>query len=234
MATKPKATPTKRPARKRNGDPKRPGRPHDLDRPVSFGGRTAPASEAIVAIMRSGEPLYLASRACGIHPDTAYNWRADGARISSQMIEDRLTAAQLTDYQRAALAFSEQVSRAEAEAEALMAARLGQVAAGGQVRRRTVTEYDGQGNTILTRVTEETTPPDGKAVAFWLERRSPERWGRAQRIEIAQGADGARVQVESPLEKITEALRGIERRKAAAPALAVVEIETTNHEERSA
>src|SRR5690606_37349896 len=42
-------TTTKRKRRpKRNGDPHHVGRPHDLDRPVTFGGRELTASEAII------------------------------------------------------------------------------------------------------------------------------------------------------------------------------------------
>lgn len=230
-------TTTKRKRRpKRNGDPHHVGRPHDLDRPVTFGGRELTASEAIIAIMRSGEPLYLAARACGLHHDTAYNWRSDGQRIASDLAEHRRELDDLTDYERAALAFSEGVSRAEAEAEALMAARLGQAAAGGTIRRRTVTEYDRNGNALTTKVTEETMPPDPKAAMFWLERRGPERWGRAQRLEHVAGDGPGTVQTDrSPLERLAEQLDAIARRRSAGAArLAAVDVDEVPPAERSA
>lgn len=216
---------------KRNGDPHRPGRPHDLDRPVSFGGQQLGAAEAIVAIMRSGEPLYLAADACGIHKETAYTWRRDGTRIASELHEGRITEDQLTDYERAALAFSDSAMRAEAEAEAMMAARLGAVAAGGHVKRRSVVEYDRDGTEVRRTEYEETLPPEPKALTFWLERRAPERWGRTQRIEHALGVEGPMVQTDRPIERLAEALRAIERRKNAGAKLAAVE--TTAEEQAS-
>lgn len=233
MSAKP--TPTKRAPRKeqpkRNGTPDQPGRPHDLDRPVDFGGKTLPAAEAIVAIMRSGEPLYLAADACGIAKQTAYEWRRVGARVASELLETRVTETDLTDYEAACLRFSDSAMRAEAEAEAMMAARLGAVAAGGHVKRRVVVEYDRNGDEVKRTEYEETMPPDGKALGFWLERRGAPRWGRVQRIEHAIGAEGPVVQTSSPLEQLADKLRAIERRKTAGAKLAAVE---TTAEEQSA
>lgn len=219
---KPKRPPRKRQP-KRNGDPHQPGRPHDLDRPVQFGGTTLGAAEAVTAIMRSGEPLYLAATACGLNPDTCYTWRRDGQRIFTELHEGRRTDTDLTDYERAALAFSESASRAEAEAEAMMAARIGAAAAGGQTKTRTVIEYDADGTEVGRRTTTENVLADPKAAMFWLERRAPQRWGRAQRIELAAGAEGPVVQTESPLQRLTEALGEIERRRSkGTPQLAAV------------
>lgn len=229
-----KAAPAKRQPRKRqpkrNGDPTSAGRPHDLDRPVQFGGTTLPAAEAVAAIMRSGEPLYLAATACGLNPDTCYGWRRDGQRVFSELHEGRITDDQLTDYQRAALRFSEGASRAEAEAEAMMAARIGAAAAGGQVKTRTVIEYDADGNEVARRETRESVLADPKAAMFWLERRAPQRWGRAQRIELAQGADGPVVQTDTPLERLTAALGEIERRRSSGRRQ-LAAVETTATEE---
>lgn len=220
----PPTTPARRKQRpKRNGDPNTRGRPHDLDRPVTFGGQTLPAAQAVVTIMRSGEPLYLAADACGLGRETCYGWRRDGTRIASELHEGRVTPDQLTDYETAAVAFSEGVTRAEAEAEAMMAARLGTVAAGGYVRRRTVTERDGDGNVTLVRETEETMPPDPKALTFWLERRGAARWARTQRVEHALGSGEPRAQTESPLDVLAEKLRAIDRRKTAGAKLTAVE-----------
>jgi hypothetical protein len=229
-----KRTAARKAAPKRNGTPAKPGRPHDLDRPVQFGGTQLPAADAVVAIMSSGEPLSLAARACGLNPDTVYTWRSDGQRIWSQLTEGKLDETKLTDYQAAALRFSEGASRAEAEAEALMAARIGAAAAGGFVQRREVIEYDRDGNELGRKVTEATIPPDPKASMFWLERRASQRWGRAQRIELAAGAEGPVVQTESPLERLSEALAEIEQRRSKGRAqLAAVEITATEEQAAS-
>jgi hypothetical protein len=213
---------------RRNGDPHKPGRPHDLDRPIPQpDGTTIPAAEAIVRQMRTGLPIAQAAKAIGIDRATALGWRGDGATIRQRINDAVLTPDDLTRYQTAALAFFDAALQAEAHAEALYAARLSSAAAGGYVIERVVEEFDRSGNLLGKRVTRQNVPPDTKATTFWLQTRAPERWGRAQRIELGMADGPARVQTDSPLTQLAEALEAIERRKAEGAKLAAVPIEVT-------
>lgn len=221
----------KKPA-KRNGNPRKQGRPHDLDKPVlQPNGTIIEAAEAIVRQLRTGLPLGESALSVGVDRSTAYRWRGDGAATRAALLEQRLQPTDLTDYQHAVVAFYDSATRAEAEAEALNATRLASLARGGHVTTRELIEYDASDNVVSRKVTTATLPPDPKAVMFWLERRAPERWGRSQRIEHALGADGPRVATESPLERIQEALGAIERRKDASRRFSVVDTESEEEDQ---
>ena len=218
---------------KRNGNPGQ-GRPHDLDRPVPQpDGTTTTTAEAIVDQIRTGLPIAESALSVGVDKATAYRWRGDGAAIRSGIFEGRLHPDDLTDYQDACSRFYDDVTRAEAEAEALNATRLSTLATGGHVTTREVIEYDANDNIKSRTVTTATLPPDPKAVMFWLERRASQRWGRTQRIEHALGDGTPIVQTDqgrSPLDKLTAALAAIEQRREAASSI----IEAQATEERSA
>ncbi len=189
------------------------GRPTTLTRPVPVHGDILPQGEAIARMVRTGLSVRDAAKALGLSVDAAYRCLGDGRVVAGLLWEGRLTEDRLTEFQQAALRFYDVVDKAEAEAVALHTSAIARHAQGGNVRRVTTKQYDAQGNQIGETVREEVIPPDLKASTFYVERRRPQEWGRAERHEIALVDGGQVVQTASPLDRLAQALEEIERRR---------------------
>lgn len=214
------------------------GRPTSLDLPVPLHGTVLPQGEAIAKLVRTGLPVKEAAQALGLDYSAAYRCLGDGRVVAGLLWEGRLTEADLTDFQAAALAFYHHVDKAEAEAIALHTSALAKHATGGNVRRRTVTTYDSAGQVTGTQTTEEILPPEVRASTFFLERRRPDEWGRTERREHAIVGGEATVGTARPLDRLLDALDQIERRKAAgagiAAALDAIDVTETDPEQEAA
>ncbi len=190
------------------------GRPTRLAAPIPVHGDVLPQAEAIARLVRTGLSIKDAAKALGLSHDAAYRCLGDGRTVASLLLEGRLTREGLTEFQQAAWTFYDLVDKAEAEALALHTSAIARHAQGGNVRRVTTVNYDAQGNEIGRTEREEIIPPDLKASTFYVERRRPQEWGRAERHEIALVDGGAVVQTASPLDRLAQALEEIERRRS--------------------
>jgi hypothetical protein len=206
------------------------GKPTKLTQATVLHEEVLPHGEAIARLVRTGMPLKEAAMALGLDWSGAYKALGEGRAVASLILEGRHNPDKLTPYQAAALDYFQRVDRAEAEGLALAATALSTVMAGGHVRRRTEILYDAAGNETGRKVVEDVLPPDRQAQQFWLERRRPDLFGRAERVELALGADGPVVQTASPRERLVQALADIERRKTAARDV----IDIPDQEERTA
>jgi hypothetical protein len=206
------------------------GKPTKLTQPTILHGEILPHGEAIARLIRTGMPLREAALALGLDWSGAYKALGEGRAVASMILEGRHDPDKLTPYQAACLDYFHKVDRAEAEGLALVSSALTGLIAGGHVRRRTEVLYDAQGNETGRKVVEDVLPPDRQAQQFWLERRRPDLYGRAERVELALGADGPVVQTASPRDRLIQALADINRRKTAARDV----IDIPDQEERTA
>lgn len=219
MAPRKKAAKRKSAAKKQK--PKRSGRgtvgrPHALDRPIQLpGGGTTTLSRAICNAVQTGVSLATAARAHGTTHQTVLNWRGEGSRLASLRLEGRLPD-KLTAYEDACLTFFDDLERAGASGMTLMAGRLVQLAQGGSRRIEEVL-YDADGNETGRKVRTEQLPPDRAAIVAWLERRHPQEWARAERLDVGPAA-GEPVAQTSPYERLASELAEMARRSSEARA----------------
>lgn len=208
----------------RTGRTKR-GQPTALTRPIPLHGEILPQGEAIAQLIRTGLPIREAARSLGLSHDAAYRCLGDGRVVAGLIHEGRLNRADLTEFQAAALDFYDVVDRAEAEALALHASVHAAIVRGGHVRQRTVIHYDDQGRETGRTVHQDVLPPDRQATEFWMERRRPDLFGRAERLELALGHDSPEVGTARPVDRLREHLADIRRRTEAGRAvLATVDL----------
>ena len=130
---------------------------------------TPERAREIITAVRGGAHREVAAQRVNIGPATLYEWLARGAGRDRR--RDPTTVY---------MEFAEDVKKAEAEWELEQVLNIRQVAQGGQVVSRTTTRRP-DGTTIIH---ETYTPPYWQAMAWLLERKVNERWGRRERIDV--------------------------------------------------
>lgn len=111
---------------------------------------------AILKALKRGATRTAACEKAGIHRATFYEWLKDPTKAT----------------------FSDEVTRAEAEAEIHHTDTIHEAAAGGALILETVNEQYRKGELVGTTTTRRYAPPDAKAAAFWLERRRRQEYGK--------------------------------------------------------
>lgn len=235
------------------GRPTRIDQVHEIDRRT---GREITIGEAITRYLQQGNYLETACALVTIDKSTVLAWLRDGARIHERRLAG-LSSRSLSKYQRLAQAFSLEVRKAMAEAEARDIQNLARLALGG-IPQQTVTEKlvartDAAGNFLRHPETDEilydvaerttrssTTLPDAKVLEWRLERRFPDRWGRWDRVDVDISGGGLDAEVGAdPVDEFLVALEAINRRKKeamaqleAAGALDVIDVDVLDETER--
>lgn len=165
----------------------RTGRPNKLDAVATRrrDGTPVTVAEQIIERVQLGMTHATAARSAGVSRDTMHRWRLDGARLRALQASGELRRP--TANQQRLIDFSDNLDRAEAEAEAIRLGIVQGAAIGGGTITKTTRKVDTQGNILETTTVTETIRPDWRAAAWWLERR---RDGYTPRVELT-GADGA-------------------------------------------
>lgn len=141
----------------------------------------------IVDTVRGGSSQETAAAAAGISRRQLLRWLARGrvALAATDDGDDGHDPSQAPDADRpyAKLAYEVDIAHAGAEVDA--AAGILEMARGGQlVEESTVSRRDGSEETR-----KRYAPPDWRALAFWLERRRPDTWGRGPSTIVVPPAD---------------------------------------------
>jgi hypothetical protein len=132
----------------------------------------------------AGVSLGTAAELVGIHPTCAREWMQRGKGEDQHRPQTPLYKA-----------FSEAITKAQAQDQVRRIARLEQAGRGGAVvYRETTTHRDGS-----TTVRERFEPPNIQADMFHLERRYHEDWGRKDRVDL-------KVTIQQTAQKVAEAL----------------------------
>jgi len=125
----------------------------------------------ICAPISKGAYFKPAVECVGVTDRTGYNWLARGKRAY-----DAIEAGEtITEDDATCLRFLHAVKNAENESEILKVIAIGDIGMGGVVTKR-VTYPDG-------RIEETRTLPQWQALAWLLERKYPQRFGRIERHE---------------------------------------------------
>lgn len=164
------------------------GRPLKIDKVIDRreDGTPVTIGERIIELTRT---VWAPHRFTAAHANLTADGLEKWIRQGSQAREAMVRGEKVTANQRRLAKFVTELEKAEAEA---VAARLGTIqgaAAGGWVKRKTVTKTDAEGNEEVT-VTEETIPPEWTAAAWQLERRLRSEFGRTLNAEVT-GKDGS-------------------------------------------
>ena len=209
------------------GRPTRIDQTHEIDRRT---GREITIGEAITRYLLQGNYLETACALVKVERHTVYGWLRDGARLHERILAGTPRRT-LSKYQRLAHAFSIEVRKSLAEAEARDIQNLARLALGGipqqVITEKLVARYDAAGNIIRDRETDEIlydvaerttrtsyTLPDAKVLEWRLERRFPDRWGRWDRVDIDVTAGGLDDEIAAdPVAEFMGALEAINRRK---------------------
>ena len=116
--------------------------------------------DRLLTAIRAGNTRRAASAYAGIDQDTLLNWIHRHSE------------------------FSEQMQKAEADAEIMMAGVIRKAAVGGEVVKETVVTTRSADGTTTTETKREVARPEWTAAAWFLERRNPNEWGRKDRVDM--------------------------------------------------
>lgn len=137
---------------------------------------TKAKADAIVASVRNGAYHYQAAAAVGIHPTTLSRWLETGEADIEHEVEGSLYR-----YLR------EELTRAEAQAEADMIGVIRNAALGYEIEVPAVNPMTGapildeQGNPVIQKVIVKA---DWRAAESYLKRKHPQRWGNRQQVTL--------------------------------------------------
>ncbi len=160
------------------------GRPTVVNKPVKLDdGSVVTAGQMVIDKLRLGLTHQDAVDSAGISRQTFHTWRLQGARLRAQALDGRM----LTAEERRAVAFLDDVEKAEALAVADRLAIIDGAARGGSIVTKTTVKTDADGNVTETTVVTETLRPEWTAAAWWLERKRPNEFGRRLALTGAEG-----------------------------------------------
>lgn len=141
-------------------------------------------TERIIQSLRAGNYFEQSCAAAGIHPDTAYGWLTNAARLRIANNGERPKRPGKHD--TACLDFSEAVARADSEWEVRSNLQLEMLGRGGHQTITVTEKINPETNEVIERtVKTDTHPPDAKVLMWRLERRHPDRYG--YRVEVTPG-----------------------------------------------
>lgn len=159
--------------------------------------------------VRAGSYPETAAKATGIGLTALARWQRTGNEVinrEAEAIEKGFDPPPRTSTEHLSVEFMMQmeIARAEAETSAVAA-----IVKAGTIGVRVPTAFDPDGKPTDWQM----IAPEWRAIAWYLERAFPARWGRRQALEIS-GVDGGPLQVQSisPIAALHEALSEIEGR----------------------
>lgn len=201
-------------------------------------GAEVTVQDRVTETLKVGLFLHDAAARIGIGQDTLRRWITEGTRLSRDILSGRRTNADLDMEERNRIGFAQAVAEAEAEGKMILMGLAHRLSVGGmQVEEITVTEhepiepiFDQDGHIVLSgrpghrdvRTTTKTTLPDPTMIRWRLERRWPEDFGRATRLEVS-GPGGGPLEIEdrTPTDVLLEKLRRMTRQREAIEAESV-------------
>ncbi|AKN68784.1 hypothetical protein QR97_02275 [Streptomyces sp. PBH53] len=168
----------------------------------------------IVAASRSGIAVELAAEAAGISSATYRRWMARGRAEAAAREEGQKPNHDEDQF----VELYEKVRTARAMAAARAMANIRRVAEGGIVTRVTTRKFrDPETGQIVEEVTEDRTPPDWRADAWYLERQHRQHYGKdaALAVEITgldagEPAQEERVDLAALAERLNQTLFAVE------------------------
>lgn len=203
------------------------GRPPELDKVVHVrpNGQEVTAAEQVLERVRLGLDFQGAADSAAISRSTLSRWRQLGARARLDAVNGKTLSANEQRY----LQFSDDLERAEAEAElqrlaVIDRATLPQTHTKVVEKTEPVLDANGQqarnpDGSLQWRVVERTTttetrPGQWTAAAWWLERRHPGKYARIDRHEHS-GPEGGPIPMSERAAQLADSLREFQATAAA-------------------
>lgn len=173
-----------------------------------------------------------AAARCGIHVDTLRAYVEHGAKVRRNLLSGDIKTGDLRAHDRQCVELLDRIERAQADGALMLTGVLARSAQGHQLPPETKTKRDGAGNVLQVDTTIRYAQPDTRSAMWLLERTRPADYGPAhQRVEVT-GADGAPlIDVEKPLDRLTQLLDSIRKNRAAAPTAEEAEAHVTSRPE---
>jgi hypothetical protein len=145
-------------------------------------GSPITVTERVATALRLGASYQTAAARAGVANPTLHSWLRAGARHASALATGARLESELTDQERAELAFATAVGEAEADHELALLTQLEHLS--HPRHAITVTERTGPDGAVDRTERVEAVDPDGATVRWRLERRFPDTWGRREAIAI--------------------------------------------------
>jgi hypothetical protein len=157
--------------------------------------------EKLTGDLRVGMPVHRAAKRAGITSETFYQWEKSAGRARTVLASN--DDAEISDYDRLCIAFSDAVDQAELEWEARQNTELERLARGGIEQIETVVKVDTAGQEIERRTKTTRTLPDANVLLTRLKLRFPKEY--AERHVLAGDTESGAIPVEVRVAALAEA-----------------------------
>lgn len=162
--------------------------------------------EKLTGDLRVGMPVHRAAKRAGITSETFYQWEKSAGRARTVLAND--PDAEISDYDRLCIVFSDAVDQAELEWEARQNTELERLARGGIEQVETVVKVQrdpatGQETELERRTKTTRTLPDANVLLTRLKLRFPKEY--AERHVLAGDSESGAIPVEIRVAALADA-----------------------------